>query len=170
MKVILNLKNRGTVLISFKVIYTWMTEWLTSMLSWMASTATRASGSGSASASLTAFAALAFPIFPRHTRATSSQRYFTHIRAMFSHTALLERKEKWLFAWVAHSSDILSFISANTGWYTLCTSDKRLPVWGKNTMLMQVIHKIFWVYFLSQDSTPMKKNVILKIFYTTPST
>lgn len=67
---------------------------LTSMPSWMANMATWASGSASASACFSALAALAFPIFPRQTRATSSRCVFTHIRAMFSHTALLQRRER----------------------------------------------------------------------------
>ncbi|KAG9349895.1 hypothetical protein JZ751_026248 [Albula glossodonta] len=63
---------------------------LTSMPSCVASTATLASSSGSASASRRARAPRAWPMFPRQTRATSSRRFFTHIRAMFSHTASLQ--------------------------------------------------------------------------------
>lgn len=63
---------------------------LTSMPSCVASTATLASSSGSASASRKARAPRAWPMFPRQTRATSSRRFFTHIRAMFSHTASLQ--------------------------------------------------------------------------------
>ena len=63
---------------------------LTSMPSWTASTATWASGWGWAPASLSARAALALPMFPRQTLATSRRRFFTHILAMFSHTATLQ--------------------------------------------------------------------------------
>lgn len=88
---------------------------LTSMPSWTASIATWASGSGSPSASFSAFAALAFPIFPRHTRATSRRRVFTHIRAMFSHTALLqgegEKRRARKGQRVAHCTGILLFIT-----------------------------------------------------------
>lgn len=68
----------------------WVCVSLTSMPSCVARTATCASTSGSFSASLSARAARALPMFPRHTRATSSRWLFTHIRAMFSHTASLE--------------------------------------------------------------------------------
>ena len=59
---------------------------LTVILSCVAKHATLASNSGSCCASLSARAALAFPMLPKHTVATSNRFVFTHMRAMFSQT------------------------------------------------------------------------------------
>lgn len=59
---------------------------LTNCPSCMASMATLASSSGSLSTSRSALAPRAWPMFPKHTLATSSRLVFTHILAMFSHT------------------------------------------------------------------------------------
>lgn len=67
---------------------------LTVMLSCMAKHATLASNSGSCCASLSALAALALPMLPKHTVATSNRFVFTHMRAMFSQTDSLWQKRK----------------------------------------------------------------------------
>lgn len=64
---------------------------LTVIPSCTAKQATFASNSGSLCTCLSALAARAFPIFPRHTVATSSRFVFTHIRAMFSQTDSLSQ-------------------------------------------------------------------------------
>ena len=72
---------------------------LTFIPSWMAKQATLASSSGSFCTSLSALAARAFAMFPKHTVATSSLLVLTHIRAMFSHTDSLPRKRSVSKIW-----------------------------------------------------------------------
>lgn len=134
----------------------WCCPCLTSMPRWTASIATWASGSGSASASFSAFAALAFPIFPRHTRATSRRRVFTHIRAMFSHTALLqgegEKRRARKGQHVAHCTGILLFNT--TKWLKVEVSALFLEGGLKEVMALNV----------NKNVTTTCKQLLLVIF------